>query len=192
MIKAMQALMLGYFFRSPAVPEETNAESHSGPSLLFGGELAQWDGIEDPTDASELQPLCARVTFENLCGRISTSSLKIENDGTTAIYYSWKPVPKTSSLDTCLDGRIQRFYFNTRSGVVLPGRTLDFPFTFKSPNAGIFSETWQLETRPVLCRGAPLQVTLRGVALREDKLKRVRSDIEVMSKKECTIVVDFL
>eukprot|EP00118_Oscarella_pearsei_P013894 m.115195 g.115195 ORF g.115195 m.115195 type:complete len:140 (+) comp37538_c0_seq3:1038-1457(+) len=64
-------------------------------------------------------------------------------------------------------------------GVILPNDCLDFPFTFKSAIAGIFTETWQFETRPVLCRGAPLLVTLRGVALREDKLKKTRAAISV-------------
>jgi hypothetical protein len=164
--------------QSPTVPAAVHTKSQSGPSLLLGGQHAQWEGIEDPEETSELEPVQARVIFENLCGQISTSSLNIVNDGTTAIYYSWKPVPKTSSLETCLDAGIQRFYFNTRSGVILPGQSLDYPFTFKSPNAGIFSETWQLETKPVLCCGAPLHVILRGVAIREDKLKRMQSDIE--------------
>ncbi|XP_062521856.1 MYCBP-associated protein-like isoform X2 [Corticium candelabrum] len=163
---------------SPTIAVKPSTQPQNGPSLIFGGNHAFWDGIENPEESPEFEPIHARVTFENLCNQISLSSLHIVNDGTTAIYYSWKLVPKTSSLDTCLDQGIQRFYFNTCSGVVLPGRSLDFPFMFKSPYAGIFSETWQLETRPVLCRGAPLLVTLRGVTRREDKLKGIRSDIE--------------
>ena len=46
--------------------------------------------------------------------------------------------------------------------MVLPGDTLNFPFIFKSPNAGIFTETWELMTRPTLCGGAPIRITLRG------------------------------
>lgn len=65
-------------------------------------------------------------------------------------------------LGTKLAGQTQRFYFDTKSGVILPGDTLKFPFVFKSPNAGIFTETWELMTRPTLCGGAPIRITLRG------------------------------
>ena len=54
-----------------------------------------------------------------------------------------------------------------------------FPFVFKSPNAGVFTEQWKLETHPVVCGGAALIVTLRGIALQEDKFKYERSQIEV-------------
>ena len=63
--------------------------------------------------------------------------------------------------------------------MVLPGDTIKFPFVFKSPNAGVFSEQWQFETRPILCGGANLVVTLRGVALQEDKYEKERSRVEV-------------
>lgn len=63
--------------------------------------------------------------------------------------------------------------------MLLPGDKLQFPFIFKSPNPGIFSETWQLDTKPTLCGGAALQVTLRGIALQEDKTKKQRNEIEV-------------
>ncbi len=56
---------------------------------------------------------------------------------------------------------------------------MKFPFVFKSPNAGVFSEQWELQTHPVVCGGAALLVTLRGVALQEDKFKKQRSELEV-------------
>ena len=65
------------------------------------------------------------------------------------------------------------------SGVVLPGDTIKFPFVFKSPNAGVFTEQWEFQTHPTVCGGAALVVTLRGVSLQEDKYKKQRSDLEV-------------
>ena len=56
---------------------------------------------------------------------------------------------------------------------------MKFPIVFKSPNAGLFTEQWKFETHPVVCGGAALIVTLRGVALQEDKYKYQRSKIEV-------------
>ena len=62
---------------------------------------------------------------------------------------------------------------------MLPGETLRFPFVFKSECAGVFTEQWLLETRPVLCGGAALALTLRGVALQEDKYEKQREELEV-------------
>lgn len=71
-------------------------------------------------------------------------------------------IPKINKLGTRLAGSVQRFYFDTNSGVILPGDTMRFPFIFKSCNPGIFSETWELLTQPVLCGGAALRISLRG------------------------------
>lgn len=56
---------------------------------------------------------------------------------------------------------------------------MKFPFVFKSPNAGVFHEQWQFETRPVVCGGAALLVTLRGIAFQEDKFVKQREQLEV-------------
>ena len=64
-------------------------------------------------------------------------------------------------------------------GVLLPGQRLSFPYTFKSLSAGIFSETWALQTGPVLAKGRPLVITLRGVAFQEDLQAHRREEIEV-------------
>ena len=64
-------------------------------------------------------------------------------------------------------------------GVLLPGQRLEFPFIFKSPNAGIFVETWSLQTGPVLNRGRPITVTLKGVAFQDDLNINKREQLEV-------------
>ena len=61
---------------------------------------------------------------------------------------------------------------------------MKFPFIFKSPTAGVFSEQWQLQTHPVVCGGAALLVTLRGVALQQDKYKQQRTELEVRAVPE--------
>lgn len=72
-------------------------------------------------------------------------------------------------------------------GVVLPGDMLRFPFVFKSPNAGVFSEQWEFQTHPVVAGGAKLLVTLRGVALKRDKFERHRAELEVCYPSFCTV-----
>ena len=64
-------------------------------------------------------------------------------------------------------------------GLLLPGDVIKFPFIFKSPNAGIFSEQWEFQTHPLVCGGAKLLVTLRGVALKQDKYEEQRNELEV-------------
>lgn len=65
------------------------------------------------------------------------------------------------------------------SGVLLPGKEIQFPFYFKSPNPGIFSEMWVLATSPVMNKGRPVVVTLKGVAFQEDLYRKRREEIEV-------------
>ena len=68
---------------------------------------------------------------------------------------------------------------------------MKFPFVFKSPNAGVFHEQWQFETRPVVCGGAALLVTLRGIAFQEDKFERQRKQLEVTRSMLITYVKGF-
>jgi hypothetical protein len=65
-----------------------------------------------------------------------------------------------------------RFYLADSSGVLLPGETRDFVFSFRCSAAGIFGEAWALATTPPLPAapprrraGAPLLVELRGIAV---------------------------
>jgi hypothetical protein len=64
-------------------------------------------------------------------------------------------------------------------GSVLPNDTLKVSFVFKSREPGIFTERWQLLTRPVLCGGRPIIFTLHGVTNEEDIYQQTRIDIEV-------------
>jgi hypothetical protein len=59
----------------------------------------------------------ARITFETFASKRTTSFLEISNDGTTAVFYDWKKVPKVSPFDIA-QAKIQRFYFNTGSGML--------------------------------------------------------------------------
>lgn len=50
---------------------------------------------------------------------------------------------------------------------------------FKSNKGGIFTEKWEFVTHPKLLSSASLVLTLRGVAIQEDKFKKSRISIEV-------------
>ena len=99
--------------------------------------------------------------------------------------FTQQKIPRPNVLGTKLAGQTQRFYFDTKSGVILPGDTLKFPFIFKSPSAGIFTETWELMTRPTLCGGAPIRITLRGMKLRVKIRPKIAENFVAFDKSRC-------
>ncbi|KAL5516236.1 hypothetical protein EMCRGX_G001519 [Ephydatia muelleri] len=150
-----------------------------GPALRIGAHLVKWEGPPDTTLQQAQDPLEFRVLLEAGLDEMATSHLRLENCGTTAVYYSWQHMPKANPHGA-MRRDTQRFYFDTRGGVLLPGQSFPVPFIFKSPNAGVFSETWALQTGPVLARGKPLVFVLRGVAFQEDLHLEKRNAIEDM------------
>ena len=59
-----------------------------GPSLTINGHSAQWNGsVAEKENNSGLK---MRLQFEAETGLKATSSIDITNDGTAAIYYSWR------------------------------------------------------------------------------------------------------
>ncbi|XP_045166517.2 MYCBP-associated protein-like isoform X4 [Mercenaria mercenaria] len=167
---------------NPDTRTDSNPTPVFGPSIQFAGQAARWTG--DSYSFKDQVGIEARVNFETFSGDRVTSYLTIINNGTTSVYYDWKKKPKENPFDLA-QASVQRFYFNNSSGVILPGETMKFPFVFKSPNAGVFQEQWQFETRPVVCGGAALLVTLRGIAFAEDKYKGQRLKLESeLQKKE--------
>uniref|UniRef100_A0A8C9A0J3 MYCBP associated protein n=1 Tax=Prolemur simus TaxID=1328070 RepID=A0A8C9A0J3_PROSS len=148
-----------------------------GPSLLFCGKPACWIRGSNPHDKRHVG-IAARLTFETLEGEKTSSELTVTNNGTVAIWYNWR---RQHQLDTFQDlkrSRMQRFYFNNREGVILPGETKHFTFFFKSLSAGIFRESWEFGTHPTLLGGAVLQVNLHAVSLAQDIFRDERKSLE--------------
>ena len=63
--------------------------------------------------------------------------------------------------------------------MILPDEELSIPLIFLSKQAGIYSESWQLITKPILNNGTPIIVTLKGIALKRDVFKAEKANIEV-------------
>ncbi|XP_074117845.1 MYCBP-associated protein isoform X2 [Sminthopsis crassicaudata] len=164
-----------------------------GPSLLFCGKPACWLDSTLPPGEREIG-IAVRLTFETMEGERTSSVLTVVNNGTAAIWYNWKRLQQPDAFEEFKESRRQRFYFNTKEGVILPGETKDYIFFFKSPDAGIFREYWEFGTHPTLLGGALLQVTLRGVALSQDILKEERNALaaKLSNKAAVTIVEDVL
>ncbi|XP_029107940.1 MYCBP-associated protein [Scleropages formosus] len=158
------------------------------PALRFCGQPALWTG--SPSSHRGELGIAARLTFEAPTGRRASSNLELQNEGNTALYYSWKRLALPHSYPEMR--RItsaQRFYFNGSTGVILPGETRRIQFIFKSTTAGIFKEMWGLNTHPVLLGGALVRVTLWGVALCQDKNAERRQALQRdLLRKEAVFV----
>jgi len=70
---------------------------------------------------------------------------------------------------------VAQFYLRDRTGVILPGETREFVFSFRSPAAGIYADMWQMATIPPLPAMSmrhhtcdPVEVSLRGVAVPQE------------------------
>ncbi|KFO85321.1 MYCBP-associated protein, partial [Buceros rhinoceros silvestris] len=163
-----------------------------GPSLDFCGQPARW--INCIASCRDEIGIAARITFETLAGEKAESSLMVSNDGTAAVWYHWVRLPQQIPSRETKGMRMQCFYFDTRSGVILPGESRKFSFLFKSERAGIFSESWEFRTHPLLLGGALLQVTLWGIAVYEDKLADLREKLEsdLAAREGAAIVEDTL
>ncbi|KAE8576780.1 hypothetical protein XENTR_v10004318 [Xenopus tropicalis] len=163
-----------------------------GPSLIFCGQLAQW--VEDDVSHRDKVGISTRITFEALAGEKASSVLEVVNNGSAAIWYEWRRLPPPARLQRSRkEPRVQRFYFNTSSGVILPGETRIFPFHFKSPTAGIFGENWEFCTHPVLLAGALLEVSLWGIALHEDKTAPLREALQrELEAREALVVAQHI
>ncbi|XP_032398071.1 MYCBP-associated protein isoform X1 [Etheostoma spectabile] len=164
------------------------------PALRFCGQLASWTG-NSTTNQGEVG-LSATIIFEAPTGEIASSHLELHNEGSTAIFYSWQQLPVPHSFPK-LQSRTKKlhFYFNSSSGVICPGDTQQVEFIFKSEEPGINTERWKLNTHPVLLQGASMQVTLRGVALYQDKTADQRLFIEtklekIVNVKMCRSIVN--
>ncbi|NXK21661.1 MYBPP protein, partial [Arenaria interpres] len=164
-------------------------EGVEGPSLDFCGRPARW--IDGTTSRRDEVGIAARLTFETLVGEKAESSLTVSNDGTTAIWYDWMRLPQKIPSRETKRIRTPYFYFDTRSGVMLPGETRKFSFIFKSESVGIFSESWEFRTHPLLLGGALLQVTLWGIAVSEDIFADLREKLETdLAVREGVAIVE--
>ena len=124
---------------------------------------------------SAREPVQLRLLMEGNTGQLVQARVSLSNEGTSVVYADWKRLPKLNKLNRVLEGNTQRFYFDLREKVLLPGRSISVPVIFKSAQAGVYWESWQLATRPAL---QPLIVTFRGVASTRDRFLQARQEVE--------------
>ena len=137
------------------------------PTLLIQEAYSLTLGVRDP--------IHLRLLMEGNTGQLVRSTVTLENRGTSVVYADWKKLPKFNKLHRVLEGNTQRFYFDLREKVLLPGHVISVPVIFKSAQAGVYWESWELATRPSL---QPLIVTFRGIAVMNDKFFLARQQVE--------------
>ena len=156
----------------PTQPDtEVAEEDVTGPNMTIYN-----PAVVAPEDSAE-----TRLLLQASVGEQSDGNVIAENTGTTALFYSWKKVESTPSLDTSLVGGARghgQVFCRDRTGVLLPGLTKEFPFSFKSNVAGIFTEKWELVTTPPLQSGMQTFVVVKGVVIEEDALYSKRDALE--------------
>uniref|UniRef100_A0A8C2UKX2 MYCBP associated protein n=1 Tax=Coturnix japonica TaxID=93934 RepID=A0A8C2UKX2_COTJA len=180
-----------HFFSSDSLRDNCREvpETALGPSLDFCGQPARW--IDRIASCRDEVGIAARITFETVVGEKAESFLTVSNDGTAAVWYDWRRLPQHIPSRGTTRTRMRCFYFDARPGVILPGETRRFFFLFKSERTGIFSESWELRTHPLLLGGALLQVTLWGIAVCEDKLADLREKLEAdLAAREGAVIVE--
>ncbi|KAM9856946.1 MYCBP-associated protein [Aulostomus maculatus] len=163
-----------------------DSRSQISPALRFCGQLATWTG-NSPSHQGEVG-INATIIFEAPTGQSAWSHLELLNEGSTAILFSWQQLPSPQSFSSLRSqAKSQHFYFNSSSGVILPGDIQQVEFMFKSESAGIKTELWQLNTHPLLLQGGSLQVTLRGVSVYQDRTATQRRVLETKLEKAVKI-----
>ncbi|XP_042529856.1 MYCBP-associated protein [Dipodomys spectabilis] len=164
-----------------------------GPSLMFCGKPAVWIRNSNPKGKRNVG-IAVRLTFENLEGEKTSSELTVVNNGTVAIWYDWRRQPQMDCFQDLKRNRMQRFYFNNREGVILPGEMKKFTFFFKSVNAGVFRESWEFGTHPTLLGGSILQVNLLAVSLAQDifREERLLLESELNAQEAITVAKSML
>jgi len=107
-------------------------------------------------------------------GGSGEAMLSCMNVGNCAVYYSWSR--QQIGVDSGKDG-LQRFFMKDVSGSILPGKTKEFVFNFKSEKPGIFAEKWTFTGTPNV-PGTQHEISLKGVCVVEDLTRAKRAELE--------------
>ncbi len=121
-----------------------------------------------------------RLLLNSIVGDQTDAVIVVKNRGTTALFYSWNKVDSEPTLDQSLTGGPRgrgQVYCRDRSGVLLPGLTKEFPFSFKSNIAGMFSEEWEIVTVPPVSEN-PTKLAIKAMVTEEDLLAPKRDALE--------------
>lgn len=126
------------------------------------------------------------IYMENYSGTPASNDLIVTNTGTSAVFYEWKKFPRSESIKSKRSDIITRFYCHYSKGMLLPGESKRFLFTFISKKVGIFTEAWDLHTDPLVLKPIS-QLILTGRSFETDKMIAQRHFFEKEYKKRIVL-----
>jgi hypothetical protein len=100
----------------------------------------------------------------------------MKNVGSTTVTYDWKKVHRGDFITSKHSDGVQRFYCHYPHGVLKPGESKTFTFSFRSADKpGMFFEEWELITDPHMLQALPV-IYLSGIATLndDDRQKMIR------------------
>ena len=119
----------------------------------------------------------ARVQCTAPTGQTTETTLVLNNTGSTALRVSWERAARPTQLDTSADG-LPRFFFDQSTCVLVPGQQRAVVVTFRSAQAGIFTDHWTLRTAPRMASRASVALSFCGIATNRDTTASARRDLE--------------
>lgn len=180
------------FYPAPKISESSAAAVELGASVTKAARKSaafEGTGLSNAVEASAPPPSAlsgpmlvlgaSRLVFNCGPGQLSLASLKVDNVGTTAVYYQWRVLPRDVIVPNHHAAKTHgaSSYFNlsdATSGVLLPDDEKFFTFSFMHSDTGIYSESWELLTVPSGVER--IVINLRGVVVtvHDDVASRTR------------------
>uniref|UniRef100_T1J4I6 MYCBP-associated protein n=1 Tax=Strigamia maritima TaxID=126957 RepID=T1J4I6_STRMM len=160
-----------------------------GPAMMFEDCLCGWTGDEMMMHGT--LHFEKHLTFTAFLKNFNRKSITLKNVGTSVIYYTWEILRSENSFDNIIPQRkIVKFFFDTSTGVLKPDTTKEIIITFYSREPGLFNETWQFSTRPVLCGGANIFLRLRGASVsdKDNQLEIAKTENYLLHQQVVHIV----
>lgn len=125
--------------------------------------------VKDKVDGPQVMLSKTHLYMENYAGTPASNDIVVTNTGTSAVFYEWKKYTRADFIKSKRNDFITRFYCHYSKGMLLPGESKRFLFTFISKKVGIFTEEWDLHTDPLVVKPIP-QLILTGRSFETDKM----------------------
>ena len=128
----------------------------------------------------------SHLYMENYSETPASSDIVVTNNGTSAVFYEWKKYTRPDFIKSKRNDIVTRFYCHYSKGMLLPGQSKRFLFSFISKKTGIFTEEWDLHTDPLVVKPIP-QLVLTGRSFQTDKMIAQRYFFEKEFKKRIVL-----
>eukprot|EP00756_Hemistasia_phaeocysticola_P010451 Hpha_TRINITY_DN15018_c11_g8::TRINITY_DN15018_c11_g8_i1::g.124828::m.124828 len=158
------------FEELPPTPGGYQEQSGQEEVVMVGDASAAAEGQVGPL----LSLATSRLLFQSEPTVLAQSSLRVNNMGTTAIFFNWRKLPDEPVLDKSgkalsrspCNPRVPFELCGATSGALLPGDEHSFTFVFRQDVPCVVSEQWELQTVPA---GAErIVIHLRGVVIAQE------------------------